>query len=143
MEFPVTIDSQEGFDQLVKSRLEREKTKQDELAGQVEALTAEKQGLETELTSLSARATAAEEWKQAREEQDAHAAVLAKVAEAQGVPAEALVGTNEEELTAHAEILKPLLQGAGSKPVSSIGDSPKDSPKTAEREAVRQLFGND
>lgn len=45
MEFPVTVESQEAFDTMVKDRLAREKTRQDELQAQVTALTAEKETL--------------------------------------------------------------------------------------------------
>lgn len=46
MDFPITVESQEAFDTLVKDRITREKTKQDELQQQVTDLTAEKADLE-------------------------------------------------------------------------------------------------
>ena len=70
-----------------------------------------------------------------------HAQLVAKIAESEGVPATALRGTTEEELTAHAASLKeafkpsaPVIPGQAKTPGASLADP--------NREAVKKLFGN-
>lgn len=143
MEFPVTVDSQDDFDKLVKDRLEREKNKQSDLEKQVEALTAEKQDLTSKLTDLEGRATTAEKWKADREAQDAINKTRDDVAKEFGLTASVLRGASEEELRAHAEELKPLLAQPISPVLPGIGDSPTNDGDTEAHQAVRQLFGTD
>lgn len=141
MEFPVTIESQEAFDQLIKPRLEREKTKQSDLEKQVEALTAEKQDLETKVTDLESRATAAEQWKSDREAQDEHAKITKAVADEFGITPEALKGATEEELRAHAEILQPLIQQPAAPVLPNVGDQPQDNKLTGPEVELLQELG--
>ena len=141
MDFPVTVESQDAFDGLVKARLDREKTRQSELETQIADLTAEKQTLETTNSELETRATTAEQWKTDRETADARTSLLATISQETGVPADALRGADEAELRSHAETLKTLLPKTPIVP--KIGDHPDSGPSTEEREAVQQLFNND
>lgn len=143
MDFPVTVDSQEDFDDLIKPRLEREKTKRVDLQKQVDSLTAEKQELATKVTDFESRATAAEQWKNEREMADALNETRSAVAKEFGVAVEALRGADEAELRAHAEVLKPLIQTPKTPVIPRIGDKPEGHEDTAGHEAVRQLFGTD
>lgn len=59
MDFPVTVESQEEFDDLVKERLGREQRKQDDLQAQVNTLVAEKSALEQATSGLDAAIEAA------------------------------------------------------------------------------------
>lgn len=71
----------------------------------------------------------------------AHAELVSKVAKTAGVPASALRGSTEEELTAHADILKPILKPSAPV-VNRQAQSPGDVPVDESRNAVRDLFGN-
>jgi hypothetical protein len=63
----------------------------------------------------------------------------ADIAKATGVPAQYLRGTTEDELKAHAEELKPLVQNRGPV-IPGLGNIPSTTP-TDERTFVRDLFG--
>ena len=141
MDFPITVESQEDFDGLVKTRLDREKTRQSDLETQIAALTAEKQAFETTNGELETRATTAEQWKTDRETADARTELVATISQETGVPADVLRGADEAELRSHAETLKTLLPKTPVVP--KIGDQPDGVPSTEEREAVQQLFNND
>jgi outer membrane murein-binding lipoprotein Lpp len=146
MEFPVTIDSQEDFDKLIKPRLDREKTKHADLETQVNTLTAEKQELETKVTGLETRATTAEQWKTDRETEDQITDWAKKIAKDEKLPDgawQALKGSTEDELKAHAETLKPLLSKPTTSLARSLGETPEESSRidVEAREAVQQLFG--
>lgn len=143
MEFPVTIESQDDFDNLVKSRLDREKTKQSELQEQLDAATAEKQELETKAAGLETRATTAEQWRQDREAQDQRAELVKKVADEFGIDAKALRGSTEDDLRAHAEDLKSIIPPPSGPVVPGQEKSP-DKPAANElSEFVSDFFGGD
>jgi len=143
MDFPVTIESQDDFDRLVKSRLDREKTKQDELQQQVDSLTAEKQGLATQNETLTQRAEAAEQAIADRDAADAHSKLVSDIAGEFGVESSALRGSNEEELRDHAEVLKQLLASQPVAPVvPNAGDSPNKPARSEEAQFVAELFGS-
>ena len=150
MDFPITIDSQEKFDDLVKDRLTREKSKLDEALQKVQAAesakteaekqrdaaAAERDTFKGQVDDLSGKVQAFESEKQISKWRD-------EVAKAKGVPANALRGTTKEEFEAHADELKPLIKARG--PV--LPDVDKNPENTvggdeAERAAVRQLFGS-
>lgn len=148
MEFPVTINDQAGFDELVKSRLERERAKfadYNDLKNQVAALTRERDEAaakadkaEADYTTLK---TSQEEAERLAEQERELEQLRKKVAEATGVPAIALKGTTEEELTAHAEELKPFISHAPHVP--DPGKTPDRNPQEDEmREFTRSLFGH-
>lgn len=89
MEFPVTIESQEAFDGMVKDRLAREKTKHDELQAQVTSLTSEKDALTKAAGDQEAAIEAAkkEAVEAAKAEATAAIAPILRAAEARAVAA--------------------------------------------------------
>lgn len=140
MEFPITIESQEKFNELVSTRLAREKTKQDQLQSQLDVVTAEKQDLESKNNQLTQRATAAEQWKQERESADTHATLVKQIAEEFSLDSSVLRGSTEEELRSHAEVLKPLVQQPVAPVVPGAGQSPnKNSDPDPAREFLRDI----
>lgn len=101
---------------------------------ELENLTEKFTALETQNGELVGKVTTFET------ERD-HAQLVAKIAEAEGIPATALRGTTEEELTAHAASLKeafkpsaPVIPGQAKTPGNLLADP--------NREAVKKLFGN-
>lgn len=66
-------------------------------------------------------------------------ALLGKVSAATGVPADALRGADEAELTAHAESLKALMPSAPV--IEGQGKTPGTTPGDPNIEAVQKLFG--
>lgn len=101
---------------------------------ELDTLTEKFTELETQNGELSGKVTTFET------ERD-HTQLVAKIAEAEGIPATALRGTTEEELTAHAASLKeafkpsaPVIPGQAKTPGVSLVDP--------NREAVKKLFGN-
>lgn len=138
MDFPITIESPQDFDELVSERLSQEESK-------IAALTAENQDLTDKLAASEGRATAMEIWRADREAADHAQALRAQVAAEFGVPEDVLRGDTEDALKAHAEQIKPLLTPSPppNPVVPTIGDFPETPPFTAEREFVQNLFGND
>ncbi|MFC7430989.1 MULTISPECIES: hypothetical protein [unclassified Agrococcus] len=156
MTFPMTIASQDEFDEKVRDRLTRQREqfegKITELEGKVAGLgdlttraeqaEAAKATAEQERDAAAQRATDAEAKVGTFEQKEQLATWRADVAKATGVPAGALRGSTKEELEAHATELKPLLTAAGSPVIPSQGDSPDTSNvESEERAAVRSLFG--
>lgn len=126
MEFPVTINSQDEFDGLVKDRINRVKSQfsdYDDLKSQLGQFEAFKAQAEQSLAEAVARAEAAEgkvtEFETAKQINDWRT----EVAQATGVPANALRGSTKEEFEAHAAELKPLITGTGPV-IPSQGDQP-------------------
>lgn len=145
MEFPVTIESQDDFDQLVKGRLNREKTKQADMQTQIDTLTAEKQAFETKASELETRATTAETTLADYEATTARAKLTNDIAKEFGLTADVLRGSNEEELRAHAELLKPLISPPlGPGKVPDLSKTPTNEPnESPEHQLARSLFGKD
>lgn len=142
MEFPVTIESQDDFDKLVKSRLDREKTKQDELQQQIDSLTAEKQELANQAETLTQRAESAEKTLSDREAADAHLKLVTDIAAEFDVDSAVLRGSTEEELREHAAVLKQLITSQPVAPVvPNAGDSPKRIAPTDLEQFASELFG--
>lgn len=140
MDFPITVESQNDFDTLVRARLDREKGKLTDLEQQVATLTTEKQALETAAAEATTRAEAAEQWKADREAADAANELRSTIANEYGINAAALRGADEAELRAHAEILKPLIQQPVAPVVPNAGDSPnRDNETSPEREFLREI----
>ena len=123
--------SQEDVNRIIADRLDRERKKyerHDEYRAafeRLEAVTAERDDLAEKV--------------RAREEQDAHAALVSEVAESTGVPASMLRGSTKEELEAHAAVLLPHLRSAVP-PAPGAGVQPEATPEAAERLFVRNLF---
>lgn len=146
MEFPVTIDSQEAFDEVIRERLGREKTKQGDLQAQVDQLTAEKQDIASQLVDLTgkadaaeARAASAESWRVEREAADAADVLRTSIAAEFGVEVKALRGDSDESLREHAQILKDMVPAAPVIP--NIGDSPSGR-ESAASEFAADFFGS-
>lgn len=147
MEFPVTIDSQDAFDALVKDRLGREKAKYadyDDLKTQVQTLTEAQKDHEKALAAATSRAETAESTLADRDKATALEKVRAEVAAAAKVPVEALRGGSKEELEAHAEVLKPLFTASRGPVIPSQGDEPDKKPTADdERAFARDLFAGE
>lgn len=101
---------------------------------ELDSLTEKFSALESQNGELLGKVTAFESERE-------HAQLVAKIAESEGVPAAALRGTTEEELTAHAASLKeafkpsaPVIPGQAKSPSAPLADP--------NREAVKKLFGN-
>lgn len=145
MEFPVTIDSQESFDEIVKDRIGRVKAQfsdYDDLKGRLDRAEAERAAAEQARdAALNEKAEALGKLADADAKQQV-AAWKAEVAKASGVPVEALAGSTKEEFEEHAAILKPLM--TPQVPIiPTQGQEPTNHADNAERDAVRQLFGGD
>lgn len=96
----------------------------------------------TELQKAAERAEKAEKQLQQLESERQIAGWKAEVADATGIPVAALRGSTREELQAHADELKPLLDQSRRGPyVPTPGDMPT-TPASDERTFVRQLFGS-
>ncbi|PPG34518.1 hypothetical protein [Rathayibacter sp. AY2B9] len=145
MEFPVTIDSQEAFDGLVKERIARVEAKYadyGELKTRADAAESEKTALEKAREKAEARAAEAETKVSGFEAKEQLSSWRAEVAKATGVHADVLRGSSKEELEAHAAVLKPLLTAQEAPVIPNQGDSPNKPAATdaEERAAVRSLF---
>jgi hypothetical protein len=75
------------------------------------------------------------------ETKDTVAKLKADVAKTTGVPAELLSGSTQEELEAHAAVLKPFLKTGPVVP--NPGDTPANTPESEERQFVREIFSGD
>lgn len=123
MEFPITIDSQDAFDGLVKDRLARERAKfsdYDELKakadGSAEAIAEAVAEAERKHAEELAKFADYDDLKSTVEKNDQEKALAQlkhEVAQAKGVPAAALAGSSKEELERHADVLKPLITAKG------------------------------
>lgn len=142
MEFPVTIESQDEFDNLVKDRIGRVKTQAqaeakaqfadyDELKAKAEQADARVAEVERERDALVTRAEEAEGKVATFEAEKQLEGWRAEVSKATGVPADVLRGSTKEEFEAHAETLKPLLTAHKGPVITSQGDIP-DGSTTAE-----------
>lgn len=145
MEFPLTVDSQDAFDTLVKDRLGRERAKfadYDDLKAKAEGADAVKTAADAATKAALERAEAAEALVKTHDAAKEVDGWRADVAKATGVPAVALRGSTKEEFEAHAAELKPFLTGVS--PVIPTQGTTPDNPAAGgddERAAVRELFG--
>jgi len=143
VEFPVTVESQSAFDDLVKTRLAREREKfadYDELKQKATELTTSQEQFEAAITAANQRAEAAEGALSERQKADEFAQVRAEVAKTAGVPADALRGSTKEELEAHAEVLKPLVTAPKGPVIPNQGSTPDAPPVNELRAFARGLF---
>jgi len=142
MEFPVTINSQDEFDGLVKSRLERERAKYadyDDLRARAEEAEAAKVAAEQALTDERTQREAAEGEIQRFQTEKQVETWRAEVAKATGVPADVLRGSTKEDFEAHAAVLKPLVTGAGPV-IPTQGDQPISSTHPSEKAAFADFL---
>lgn len=145
MEFPVTIESQDAFDGLVKERIARVEAKfadYPDLERRAKEAEAAKATAEQERDAAATRATEAETKVTGFEAKEQLATWRTDVAKATGVHADVLRGSTKEELEAHAAVLKPLLTAQEAPVIPNQGDSPNKPAVTdaEERAAVRSLF---
>lgn len=143
MDFPVTIDSQDAFDALVKDRISRERAKfadYDDLKRAAQQAADAKTQADQALADALARAETAEGKVRGFETEKQLAAWRDEVAKATSIPASVLRGSTKEELEAHAAELKPLITGAGPV-IPTQGDEPASHATSDERSFVRSLFG--
>jgi len=125
--------SQEDVNRIVQERLQREREKYSDY-DELKTAAERAQELEAEKQTLAERVAEFE----AKEEQSK---LVAQVADDAGVPADALRGNTQEELEAHAEVLKSLMKTTG--PVIPGQEKrPNKVEDSEERKAARQLFGN-
>lgn len=78
---------------------------------------------------------------EAFEKAEARAKLTREIADREGIPADALRGDTEEELTAHARDLKKLLEPVVPY-VPSQDRQPSDTPRDEMREFARSLFNS-
>lgn len=125
--------AQDGIDWTAEARKWERRAKEnkaalDKLQAEHDSVTSRLSELETQNASLTEQVTGFE-----------RTALVAKIAGEKGVPADALRGETEEELTAHAETLKGLLA-----PQAPVVDGqakvPGTPPADPARETVRTLF---
>lgn len=151
MEFPLTIESQDAFDEIVKDRI-AQATRQarapfadyDDFKTQAAKAAEAEATHQKALDAITQRAEAAEGWKAEREQADELAKIRDAVAQDTGVPADLLRGSSKEDFEAHASSLKPHLTAAQRLVIPGQGDEPPTGAAgsdSEERTAVRSLFG--
>lgn len=145
MEFPVTIESQDQFDGLVKDRISRVKAQfadYDDLKTAATQFEEQKAALEQQLNEQASRADAAEGKVQQFETDKQLNDWRKDVAKATGVPADALRGSTKEDFEAHAETLKPLITAAQAGPiVPTVGNSPESAKPRSSWSSVLESIG--
>lgn len=147
MEFPLTLNDQAQLDDLIKGRLERERSKfsdYDDLKKQVSDFTATEAGLKAQVEAAVQRATQAEATIAEANQKSQLSTWRTAAATEAGVPEAALRGSTEEELKAHAAELKTLLdttRGTGT-PVPTAGQQPAQTPPDPVAAFTEQLFGS-
>ena len=104
------INTQEELDALIKERIKRAETKAreefadyDELKNKVAEYEQASGAGSEELAATQARIAELEEAAKQREESDAKSKLRAEVAKTTGIPAELIVGDDEESMTEYAQ----------------------------------------
>ena len=126
--------SQEDVNRIVQERLQREREK---YADYDELKTAAERAQELEAQTQELTAKVAE-----FESKEEHRKLVADVAETAGVPAGVLKGDTKEELEAHAEALKSLLQNTTGPVIPGQEKRPQKIEESDEKKAVKGLFGS-
>lgn len=108
-------------------KLREAEAERDAIQAKVAELTTQNESLSSELDGI----------KSAQE----RAALVSRIADEAGVPADVLRGDTEEELTAHAELLKPVFDKAQGAHVPNIGDVP-EKPANELAAFASELFGS-
>lgn len=144
MEFPITIDSQEQFDEVVKDRLERERRKVAEGFADYDDLKAKA----AELGKAQARVKELEDAADERSKADELSRLHAKVAKDAGLPesvVEPLSGTDEETLAAQAKTIAEAMRPATAPRLAEQGHAPvgEGEDRQEERAFVRKLLGRE
>ena len=152
------IQTQEELDAILKKRLEREREKitaefsgkyanYDELAEKAKAYDEAQEAQKSEAQKAKERIAELENTIKERDEADKQRKMREKVAKEKGIPAELIVGTDEESMAAYADKLAEFAKvqtptaPKDEKPGSfSSGEGDGDDEKRA---FVRQLLGKD
>ena len=132
MEFPITVESQEQFDGLVKDRLGRQQKTIDDLTTRADTAEASLATVTQERDAAVTRAETAEKSVAEFEGKEQVSKWRTEVAEATGVPAGILRGTTKEDFEAHAAELKPLLTAQESPVLPNQGKTP-NAPATTSK----------
>lgn len=117
-----------------RKQLREVEAERDQLTQQVNDITAER---DKAFGERDAAAAERDELKAAGE----LAGITREVAEANGIPAEALRGSTREELEAHAAVLKPVFAKANGPYVPTIGDRPETN-VSSEAAFAAELFNS-
>ena len=125
--------SQDDVNRIVQDRLQREREK---YADYDDLKTAAERAQELEEQTQELTAKVAE-----FESKEEHRKLVADVAETAGVPAGVLKGDTKEELEAHAEALKEILQNTTGPVIPGQEKRPHKVEESDERKTVRKLFG--
>jgi len=146
MEFPITVDSQDAFDELVKDRLKRAEAKfadYDELKTKAAEADTKIAAAEQATAEAISRAETAEGKVATFEGKQQVAGWAKEIVKDSVVPASALRGSTREELEAHFAELKPLLTAQSAPVIPNQGDQPNPTAGAANesREFVREFFG--
>lgn len=123
--------TQEQVNTLVGNARTKERAKYaryDEYKAAFEELEALKESQKTDLEKATSRADALQAELDALKAREQMAAWRAEVAQASGVPAEAISGATKEEMEAHAETLKKLFPQHAAPVVASDGFAPAAVP---------------
>lgn len=126
--------SQDDVNRIVQERLQREREKYadyDDLKTAAERA----QELEDQTQELTAKVAEFESKEQ-------HQQIVTEVAESTGVPAGVLKGDTKEELEAHAEALKSILQNTTGPVIPGQEKRPQKIEESDEKKAVKGLFGS-
>lgn len=141
------ITSQEEFDRLIKERIER--AKKSAVPDDYEAMKAKaakfdeiEEANKSELEKATSRAEAAEKELATLRHQAELDGWKAAASQATGVPASVLRGDTEEEIMAHAEVIKgaitiyPQVKETGTKPQTMTREEILNIEDTEERQAA-------
>ena len=126
--------SQDDVNRIVQERLQREREK---YADYDDLKTAAERAQELEAQTQELTAKVAE-----FESKEEHRKLVADVAETAGVPAGVLKGETKEELEAHAEALKEILQNTTGPVIPGQEKRPQKIEESDEKKAVKGLFGS-
>ena len=142
------IESQEALDAILRERLGRERKKfadYDELKAKAAKLDEMEAASKTDLEKAQQRIAELEKAAKDREEADRVRGIREKVAKATGVPAELIVGSDEDQMT---EFAKSVAAYAKKPSAPALNESGKFAAKAkpggkdeAMREFAASLFG--
>jgi hypothetical protein len=113
--------TQEELDRIIEARLARERAKFvdfDKYKADAEKLASIEEANKSEIDKLRERAEKSEAENKAFKAAQKVAEWKQEVATATGIPAAALSGSTKEELEAHAEVLKGIINPAGNPPAA-------------------------
>lgn len=148
------IESQEALDEVIKDRLKREREKvkaeyadYDDLKKKAAAYDEAQEANKTELQKAQDRVAELEGAAKKREEADKQRELREKVAKEKGIPADLIVGTDEESMAAYAdkiaEYAKIQTPAGAIDPTPGSFSGGDDGRNDEKRAFVRSLFGKE